>query len=87
MPKLERQIHYRMGGSRGEDEEWFNLVLDTDAKRLYVEREHDYVDAYKGGKAHRGTQTFSVDEFLQGSWKGQPEAKLLDLLATLFEKK
>jgi hypothetical protein len=67
------------------DEDWWRLVFDTDAKRLYVEHEWAHLDVRRGGPADNGTAEIEIPAFLRGGGQGEAQRELYRLLTELFE--
>jgi hypothetical protein len=85
MPLLKREFHRRAKGPVMNDEDWWRLVFDTDAKRLYVEHEWAHTDVRKGSSADSGTAEFEISAFLNEPSHGAAQRQLLRLLTNLFE--
>ena len=75
MPVLKRQLSGRQGGAHGRDRDWWRLVYDTDAKRLYVEHEWSYFDEGRPSSPDGGTAEMEIAAYLAegGSSRGQRE--------------
>jgi len=82
--ELRRQLHYRMKGSMGNDEDWWVLVFDPEARKLYVEHEWDNVPL-SGGKGTRGKRNISIGDFLQEGGQGKQHSELVALIEAMFE--
>ena len=87
MPLLKRELHQAAKGPVMNDEDWWRLVFDTDANRLYVEHEWQYVDVQRKGEANHGQIEMDVTSFLNKPEQGMAHQKLLHLLSRLFEDK
>jgi hypothetical protein len=84
MPMLKKEFYRTATGPVANDEDWWRLVFDTDARRLYVEHEWAYVDVRKGGRGDDGKVEIEINEFLnKADWPAQRE--LLKLIRGLFE--
>jgi hypothetical protein len=62
--RLSKQLDARIKGSWTNNEDWWNLVYDTEAKRLFVEHSWSHVDPHKisnadSGRAEIASQNFS----------------------------
>jgi len=55
MAKLTRQLQERVIGAHKENEDWWRLVFDTEAKRLYVEQEWSHTDAWPAARSQNGS--------------------------------
>ena len=85
MPLLKRQLSARRGGTRGEDQDWWRLVFDTDSKRLYIEHEWSYFDAKRPGSPEGGTAEIEIAAYLAEESNSQGQRELGRLLRVLFE--
>jgi hypothetical protein len=82
MAKLTRQLHKL---TKGGNEEWWRLVFDTEAKRLYIEHEWSHRDVWRASRSNSGTVEFEINSFLaEGEAPAQEE--LLRIIDILFEK-
>jgi hypothetical protein len=79
MPLLRRPLYQRNDGA---DEDRWGLVFDTDASRLFIEREKQRGDM-RGPGYGLETDEVEIAEFLKDGGLGRPE--LLRLVASLFE--
>jgi hypothetical protein len=86
MPLLRKELHKRVKGSLANDEDWWRLVFDTDAKRLYVEHEWSHVDLGANGRADSGKAETDIATFLAQGGEGAPQRELAQLLHRLFEE-
>ena len=82
MPKLERQFYERTRGGHLENEDWWTLVFDTDAKRIYVEHTWSHKNPWKAGHNDSGARSTEVNEFLKSEGPGRVE--LAALLEGMF---
>ena len=74
MAKLTRQLHERVTGAHKENEDWWRLVFDTEAKRFYVEHEWSHTDAWRAARSNNGTAEFDINGFLaEGEAPAQAE--------------
>jgi hypothetical protein len=85
MPLMKRELARRATGPVSNDEDWWRLVFDTDAGRLYVEHEWAYADVRRGGPGYSGVAGVDVAEFLNEGGRGASHRELLRLISTLFE--
>jgi hypothetical protein len=79
MPVMRRRIHHAAAGPFMEDEDWWDLVLDTEAKRFFVEHTWEHAGA---GEGARGIETFDVESVLQAS-QDTLHGKLMAMLKEL----
>jgi hypothetical protein len=79
MPRLRRPLYQR---NEGGDEDRWRLVLDTDAKSLFVEHESRRGDMRGSGYAIDTDEIGLIDFLAEG---GEAQRELMHLLATLFE--
>ena len=54
MAKLTRQLHKL---TKGGNEEWWRLVFDTEAQRLYIEHEWSHTDAWRASRSKTGLRS------------------------------
>lgn len=81
MAKLTRQLHKL---TKGGNKEWWRLVFDTEASRLYVEHEWSHTDAWRVARSNSGTAEFDVNAFLTEG-EAPAQAELLRIIESLFE--
>jgi hypothetical protein len=67
-------------GSSGEDEDWWNLVVDDDGK-MYVEHEWSHRNAYKFRVGNTGKKQIALGNFLSGDCNSKAQHKLREELA------
>jgi hypothetical protein len=84
MTEYRRQLHYRMKGSLGNDEDWWTLVFDSESHDLYIEHEWDNVPL-GGGKADRGKSRSTIKNFLDQNFRATQHSELIALIVGLFE--
>ena len=85
MALLKRELNRSAKGPVQNDEDWWHLVFDTDAKRLYVEHRWGYVDVRGAGEANSGTEQFEVGDYLKQGGQTAGHRELWRLLQGLFE--
>ena len=85
MAKLTRQLHERVKGVHKENEDWWRLVFDTEAKRFYVEHEWSHTDAWRAARSNNGTAEFDINGVLAAG-EAPAQAVLLRIIESLFEK-
>ena len=86
MPLLKKEFYKPVKGPLANDEDWWRLVFDTDAKRLYVEHEWSYMDIGRGGKCDSGKSETEISEYLKQAGNPWPHQKeLVRLISTVFE--
>ena len=83
MAKLTRQLHERVAGAHNENEDWWRLVFDTEAKRFYVEHEWSHTDAWRAARSNNGTAEFDINGFL-AEGEAPAQAELLRIIESLF---
>lgn len=84
MAKLTRQLHERVAGAHKENEDWWRLDFDTEAKRFYVEHEWGDTDAWRAARSNIGTAEFDINDFL-AEGEAPAQAELLRIIESLFE--
>jgi hypothetical protein len=62
MAKLARQE--RVKGAHKENEDWWRLVFDTEAKRSCVEHKWSLIDAGRAARSNKATAEFDINGFL-----------------------
>jgi hypothetical protein len=81
MAKLTRQLHKL---AKGGNEEWWRLVFDTKAQRLYIEHEWSHTDAWRASRSKSGTAEFDINGFL-AEGEASAQAALQRIIEKLFE--
>lgn len=66
-------------GSLGEDEDWWELVVD-DKGKMYVEHEWSHRNAYKYCVSNSGKNQITVSLFLSGDYNSKAQHKLREEL-------
>lgn len=85
MPMLKKEFYKRANGPIMNDEDWWRLVFDTDAKRLYVEHQWSYLDVRRG-QCDGGKAELEISDFLNQSGQGAAQQELVKLMISgLFE--
>jgi hypothetical protein len=87
MPVLKRQLSSRHGGALGRDKDWWRLVYDTDAKRLYVEHEWSYFDEQRPGSPDGGTAEMELAAYLAEGGSSRGRLELDRLLRVLLAER
>ena len=85
MAKLTRRLHERISGDNTENKDWWRLVFDTEAKRLYIEHEWSHTDAWRAARSNNGTAEFDINGFL-AEGEAPAQAELLRIIESVFEK-
>jgi hypothetical protein len=85
MAKLTRPLHERVRGGHMENEDWWRLVFDTEAKRLYIEHEWNHTDMWRAARSDSGTTEFDINGFL-AEGEAPAQAELRRIIESLFEK-
>jgi hypothetical protein len=62
-------------GSRGEDEDWWRLVIEDDGK-MYIEHEWSHLNAYKFRVGNSGKNHIAVSHFLSDDYNPKAQQKL-----------
>ncbi len=81
MAKLTRQL---LKLAKGGNEEWWRLVFDTEAQRLYIEHEWSHTDAWRASRSKSGTAEFDINRFL-AEGEAPAQAELQRIIESLFE--
>jgi hypothetical protein len=80
MATLKRQIYRRVRGSFAQDEDWWRLCYDTQAREFFVEHEWSHVDPFRVDNPFDvGTRVISVD-----SYRGPHARRLAAMQAKLL---
>lgn len=85
MVLLKRELYRRATGPVMNEEDWWRLVFDQDAKRIYVEHEWDNVNVRGGGQVRQGTAEIDINSFLNEGREGPQHRELFRLLTDLFD--
>ena len=85
MAVLKRLLHQRATGPVGNDEDWWRLVFDTDAGRLYVEHEWEHTDVRGLGVSNKSIEQIDIESFLLQPGQSAAHRELCSLLERLFE--
>jgi hypothetical protein len=86
MAKLTRLLHERVKGAHMENEDWWRLAFDTEAKRLYIEHEWSHRDVWRASRSNSGTAEFDINGFL-AEGEAPAQAELLQIIESLFRKR
>ena len=70
--------------AKGGNEEWWRLVFDTEAQRLYIEHEWSHTDAWRASRSKSGTAEFDINGFL-AEGEAPAQAELQRIIESLFE--
>jgi hypothetical protein len=81
MSKLTRQL---LKLAKGGNEEWWRLVFDTEAQRLYIEHEWSHTDPWPASRSKSGTAEFDINGFL-AEGEAPAQAELQRIIESLFE--
>ena len=76
-------IHTSVKGAMAETEDWWTLVINTDTGERLVEHDWSRGNPYKAKSESSGTETVSVDAFLNGDNNVEARLKLKSLLEEL----
>ena len=87
MALLKRELHRTAKGPVMNDQDWWRLVFDTDANRLYVEHEWHHTDVRGRGETDQGRSEMDVGAFLSRFGAGPEHRELVRLLSGLFGDK
>ena len=85
MALLKRELHSSSSGPLLNDEDQWDLVFDTDSKRLYVEHRWTQVDVRGPDVAESGTAQLDIAEYLNQGGQTAGHRELWRLLKALFE--
>ena len=86
MALLKRELDLQVKGPDVSHADRCTLVLDTDAKNLYVEREVAHLDASVNGTIEIQTATMDIADYLKQGGQTAGHRELWRLLRTLFKE-
>lgn len=86
MAFLKRELHRQVKGPEITELDFWNLVFDTDTKRLYVEHERTYLDLHVRGAADYRTDVMDIAEYLTQGGQTAGHRELWRLLRTIFKE-
>ena len=86
MALLKRELYRRVTGPEVTHADRCTLVFDTDAKKLYVEREVANLDVSVVGAIEIQSATMDVADYLKQGGQTAGHRELWRLLRTIFKK-
>ncbi len=86
MALLKRELHRQVKGPEVTHADRCTLVFDTDAKKLYVEREVAHLDASVDGAIEIQTATMDIADYLKQGGQTAGHRELWRLLRSLFKE-
>ncbi len=86
MALLRRELCREVKGPMVTHADRSTLVFDTDAKRLYVEREVAHVDAGGAGTTEIQTETMDLSDYLKQGGQTAGHRELWRIMQTLFNE-
>ena len=86
MAILKRELHRLVKGPETTELDLWNLVFDTDTKRLYVEHEWTYMDPLIRGAADYRTDVMDIAEYLSQGGQTAGHRELWRLLRAIFKE-
>ncbi|MFG3593654.1 hypothetical protein [Bradyrhizobium sp. RDI18] len=86
MAFLKRELHRQVKGPEITELDFWNLVFDTDTKRLYVEHEWSYLDSRIRGVADYRTDVMDIAEYLTQGGQTAGHRELWRLLRAMFKE-
>ena len=86
MALLKRELHRSSRAPALDDEDQWDLVFDTDSKRLYVEHRWTHVDVRGPDVAQSGTAQLEIAEHLNQGGQTAGHRELWRLLKALFQE-
>ncbi|WP_028345602.1 hypothetical protein [Bradyrhizobium murdochi] len=86
MAFLKRELHRQVKGPEITELDFWNLVFDTDTKRLYVEHEWSYLDSRIRGAADYRTDVMDIAEYLTQGGQTAGHRELWRLLRGIFKE-
>jgi len=86
MAFLKRELHRQVRGPKITELDCWNLVFDTDTKRLYVEHEWTYLDSGVRGAADYRTDIMDIAAYLTQGGQTAGHRELWRLLRAIFKE-
>jgi hypothetical protein len=86
MALLKRELYRHMKGPELTHADRCTLVFDTDAKKLYVEREVAHLDVRVDGSLKIETATMDIGDYLKQGGHTAGHRELWRLLRTIFKE-
>jgi hypothetical protein len=86
MALLKRELYRQVKGPDVTHADRCTLVFDTDAKKLFVEREVAYLDANVNGVIEIETATMDIGDYLKQGGQTSGHRELWRLLRTIFKE-
>jgi hypothetical protein len=86
MAFLKRELHRQVKGPEITELDFWNLVFDTDTKRLYVEHEWTYLDSRIRGTADYRTDVMDIAAYLTQGGQTAGHRELWRLLRAIFKE-
>ena len=86
MALLKRELYRQVKGPDVTQADRSTLVFDTDAKKLFVEREVAHLDASVNGTMEIQTATMDIADYLKQGGQTAGHRELWRLLKTLFKE-
>ena len=86
MALLKRELYRQVKGPEVTHADRCTLVFDTDAKKLYVEREVAHFDASVDGAIEIQTATMDIADYLKQGGQTAGHRELWRLLRSLFKE-
>ena len=86
MALLQRELYRKVRGPEVTHADCCTLVFDTDAKKLYVEREVAHLDANIVGAIEIQSATMEIADYLKQGGQTAGHRELWRLLRTIFKE-
>ena len=86
MAFLKRELHREVKGPEVTELDFWNLVFDTDTKRLYVEHEWTYLDSRIRGATDYRTDVMDIAAYLTQGGQTAGHRELWRLLRGIFKE-
>jgi hypothetical protein len=86
MALLKRELYRQVKGPEVTHADRCTLVFDTDAKKLYVEREVAHLNASANGTMEMQTAAMDIADYLKQGGQTAGHRELWRLLKTLFKQ-
>ena len=86
MALLQRELYRKVTGPEVTHADRCTLVFDTDAKKLYVEREVAHLDANVVGAIEIQSATMDIADYLKQGGQTAGHRELWRLLRTIFKE-
>jgi hypothetical protein len=85
MPLLRKTLHQSATDPASGEEEWWRLVFDTEANRLYIVHEWERTDRRDANASDRGSEQVDIGSFLAEPGQHAAHRELRSLIDKMFD--